>query len=80
LAVACCSRSDSDFSRAASGVDCGVALLSGLSEREQALMLTKRPAERIRTIDRFIELNPTRISDECNDDSVRCRFSLATCR
>lgn len=63
FAVACCRRSESDFRRAASGVLCGVALLCGLSEREQAVMLTKRPAERIRIIDLFIGLNPTRISD-----------------
>ena len=33
--VACCSRSESDFKRSASGVDCGFTLVSGLLEREQ---------------------------------------------
>jgi hypothetical protein len=38
FAVACCKRSESDFNRSASGVDCGFTLLSCLSEREQPAM------------------------------------------
>jgi hypothetical protein len=33
--VACCKRSESDFNRSASGVDCDFILVLGLLEREQ---------------------------------------------
>jgi hypothetical protein len=44
FAVACCSLSESDLSRTASGVDTGFTLVSGLSEREHPAV--KTPAAR----------------------------------
>ena len=69
LAVACCKRSESDLSRAASGVDCGFTLVSGLSEREHPAV--KMPAARSKSKNLFINGNERRDWGECNCASVR---------
>lgn len=60
FAVACCKRSESDFNRAASGVDCGLAVVSTLSEREQPVV-TRTPAAKS-TSKIFFMKQPTRLA------------------
>ena len=81
FAVACCSLSESDLSRAASGVDTGFTLVSGLSEREHPAV--KMPAARSKSKNLFMNWNERRNRGECNSASVRVedvRISVADYR